>query len=150
MRGAAEIAHGERQRPGHAEQGETALGGHHPVAVEHQLVRDEAHGGELRDVEEFIRLHVLIPLVESHVDRGGFNHQFHAAFFRGGVEGDLAAGFVEAAALGGEAEVVDLEHRPGVGRVDGVAVGGMGGCGEQGGDGDDAGQMLVHGFLLVN
>lgn len=141
-----EAGQGQGHRFADAEQGQGAFGGHRLVAFEAELVGLEADHRKLGGVEETFTTHVLVPLGKAHVDGGRVDAHFHRPLAGGVVEDDLAAGLVEAAALGGKAQMVRLEEREGVVAVDGVADGGsQGRGGAYGQQGEDLFQAVLLG-----
>src|SRR5687767_10398312 len=126
---------------------EVALHRLEPLALEIELASLEGDGGVRRRMEEVLGADVLLELVQAGVDRHGIDAHLDGAGTRITIDGDLAAGLVEAAALQRHAEVAHLERGKGVAAVDGVGLdsGGRGQGGREGGEGDDC--DAFHGSL---
>jgi hypothetical protein len=89
----------------------------------------------LGHVEEVLALQVAVELGHAAVDGGGVDVDLHPPGLAGAVELHRAFLLVEAATVGGSAEVADLEADEGVGGFDGVggALGLRGASGQEGG-----------------
>ena len=122
MRSAIEVVYAQGERARRSKQGKFSVRTDNFFAIEYQFVGDKVYGRILRDIEESLILHVLIPIGETHVQRVGVNGDIHAALFGCNIQCDLAAGFIESSALGGVAQVVHFKYRPSVRRIDGIAV----------------------------
>lgn len=135
----------QRDRLADTRDGQVAVHAGGRITLEVDCGGFEADSRKFRRVKKVGSAQMFIALGKASADRGGLDGDFDRTGLGRAIQGHAAAGLVETALHGREAQMADAEMGVGVRGIYRVTVGSQGGKRQRDAEGEDSEYVLVHG-----